>query len=127
MTPEEIVERFKLLGLNEQKAKETLKNANVSKVLLAALDEVSNPSNLKNIINSNKNIIHKGILREFSYLLGPIAVASTWCRHFDLPSSYQNQTSNYEQVKLYLPIYCIRKTGFNVASRRSIGLPSWQY
>lgn len=62
MTPEEIVERFKLLGLNEQKAKETLKNANVTKVLLAALDEVSNPSNLKNIINSNKNIIHKGRL-----------------------------------------------------------------
>lgn len=40
MTPEEMVERFKLLGLNEQKAKETLKNANVTKVLLAALDEV---------------------------------------------------------------------------------------
>lgn len=40
MTPEETIERFKLLGLNEQKAKETLKNANVTKFLLAALDEV---------------------------------------------------------------------------------------
>ncbi|XP_022829459.1 probable glutamine--tRNA ligase [Spodoptera litura] len=40
MTPEETVERFKLLGLNEQKAKETLKNTNVTKYLLAALNEV---------------------------------------------------------------------------------------
>nr|XP_021184642.2 probable glutamine--tRNA ligase [Helicoverpa armigera] len=40
MTPEETIERFKLLGLNEQKAKETLKNANVTKYLLAALNEV---------------------------------------------------------------------------------------
>lgn len=40
MSPEEIIERFKLLGLNEQKAKETLKNGNVTKSLLAALDEV---------------------------------------------------------------------------------------
>ncbi|KAJ8727013.1 hypothetical protein PYW08_015410 [Mythimna loreyi] len=40
MTPEETIERFKLLGLNEQKAKETLKNANVTKFLLAALNEV---------------------------------------------------------------------------------------
>lgn len=42
MTPEETIERFKLLGLNEQKAKETLKNANVTKFLLAALNEVRN-------------------------------------------------------------------------------------
>lgn len=41
MTPEETIERFKLLGLNEQKAKETLKNTNVTKYLLAALNEVS--------------------------------------------------------------------------------------
>ncbi|CAB3228334.1 unnamed protein product [Arctia plantaginis] len=40
MTPEETIERLKLLGLNEQKAKETLKNANVTKFLLAALNEV---------------------------------------------------------------------------------------
>ncbi|KAF9406480.1 hypothetical protein HW555_013159 [Spodoptera exigua] len=40
MTPEETVERLKLLGLNEQKAKETLKNTNVTKYLLAALNEV---------------------------------------------------------------------------------------
>lgn len=40
MTPEETIERFKLLGLNDQKAKETLKNANVTKFLLAALNEV---------------------------------------------------------------------------------------
>lgn len=40
MSPEEIIEKFKLLGLSEQKAKETLKNANVTKFLLAALNEV---------------------------------------------------------------------------------------
>ncbi|XP_013135252.1 PREDICTED: probable glutamine--tRNA ligase [Papilio polytes] len=40
MTPEEIVEKLKLLGLSEQKAKETLKNVNVTKILLAALNEV---------------------------------------------------------------------------------------
>ncbi|KAJ0179362.1 hypothetical protein K1T71_005074 [Dendrolimus kikuchii] len=40
MSPEDIVERFKLLGLNEQKAKETLKNLNVTKSLVAALNEV---------------------------------------------------------------------------------------
>ncbi|KAJ2950521.1 hypothetical protein O0L34_g8765 [Tuta absoluta] len=40
MSPEETVERFKLLGLSEQKAKETLKNGNVTKFLLAALNEV---------------------------------------------------------------------------------------
>lgn len=41
MSPEESIERFKLLGLSEQKAKETLKNVNVTKILLAALNEVS--------------------------------------------------------------------------------------
>ncbi|XP_032511970.2 probable glutamine--tRNA ligase isoform X1 [Danaus plexippus] len=40
MTPEETIENFKLLGLSEQKAKETLKNANVTKSLLAVLNEV---------------------------------------------------------------------------------------
>lgn len=40
MSPEEIIEKFKLLGLSEQKAKETLKNANVTKFLLVALNEV---------------------------------------------------------------------------------------
>lgn len=40
MSPEESIERFKLLGLSEQKAKETLKNVNVTKILLAALNEV---------------------------------------------------------------------------------------
>ncbi|XP_052758353.1 probable glutamine--tRNA ligase isoform X2 [Galleria mellonella] len=40
MTPEETIEKFKLLGLSEQKAKETLKNSNVTKFLLAALNEV---------------------------------------------------------------------------------------
>ncbi|KPJ16945.1 putative glutaminyl-tRNA synthetase [Papilio machaon] len=40
MTPEETVEKLKLLGLSEQKAKETLKNVNVTKILLAALNEV---------------------------------------------------------------------------------------
>lgn len=42
MTPEETVEKLKLLGLSEQKAKETLKNVNVTKILLAALNEVRN-------------------------------------------------------------------------------------
>ncbi|XP_013185944.2 probable glutamine--tRNA ligase [Amyelois transitella] len=40
MSPAETIERFKLLGLSDQKAKETLKNNNVTKYLLAALDEV---------------------------------------------------------------------------------------
>ncbi|KAG6464393.1 hypothetical protein O3G_MSEX014481 [Manduca sexta] len=40
MSPEETIERFKLLGLNEQKAKETLKNSNITKILLAAINEV---------------------------------------------------------------------------------------
>ncbi|KAM3968219.1 glutaminyl-tRNA synthetase [Aphomia sociella] len=40
MTPEETIEVFKLLGLSEQKAKETLKNSNVTKFLLAAINEV---------------------------------------------------------------------------------------
>ncbi|XP_045459617.1 probable glutamine--tRNA ligase [Melitaea cinxia] len=40
MSPEETIEKFKLLGLSEQKAKETLKNANVTKFLLAALNEI---------------------------------------------------------------------------------------
>lgn len=40
MLPEEMIEKFIALGLNEQKAKETLKNANVTKTLLAALNEV---------------------------------------------------------------------------------------
>ncbi|CAH0721689.1 unnamed protein product, partial [Brenthis ino] len=47
MSCEENVEKFKELGLSEQKAKETLKNANVSKFLLAALNEVT-ISNLPN-------------------------------------------------------------------------------
>lgn len=40
MSPEETIEYFKILGLNEQKAKETFKNVNVTKSLLAALSEV---------------------------------------------------------------------------------------
>lgn len=40
MSPEKTVERFKHLGLSEQKAKETLKNANVTKFLLTAINEV---------------------------------------------------------------------------------------
>lgn len=40
MSSDENVEKFKQLGLSEQKAKETLKNANVTKFLLAALQEV---------------------------------------------------------------------------------------
>ncbi|CAH2979762.1 unnamed protein product [Chilo suppressalis] len=40
MSPEDTVERFKILGLSEQKAKETLKNSNVTKLLLAAINEV---------------------------------------------------------------------------------------
>jgi hypothetical protein len=40
MSPEESIERFKLLGLSEQKAKETLKNSNVTKFLLEAINEV---------------------------------------------------------------------------------------
>lgn len=40
MSPEETIERFKLLGLSEQKAKETLKNVNVTKFLLSAISEV---------------------------------------------------------------------------------------
>ncbi|KOB76445.1 Uncharacterized protein OBRU01_02082 [Operophtera brumata] len=43
MSPEETIEKFKALGLNEQKAKETLKNGNVTKSLLAALNEVEVP------------------------------------------------------------------------------------
>ncbi|KAL4708789.1 hypothetical protein ACJJTC_011753 [Scirpophaga incertulas] len=45
MSPDETVERFKLLGLSEQKAKETLKNSNVTKFLLEAVNEV-NPQTL---------------------------------------------------------------------------------
>lgn len=41
LSPEETIQKFKHLGLTEQKAKETLKNANVTKSLLAALKEVS--------------------------------------------------------------------------------------
>ncbi|XP_026326443.1 probable glutamine--tRNA ligase isoform X2 [Hyposmocoma kahamanoa] len=40
MSPEETIERLKHLGLSEQKAKETLKNANVTKYLLIAINEV---------------------------------------------------------------------------------------
>ncbi|XP_052738292.1 probable glutamine--tRNA ligase isoform X1 [Bicyclus anynana] len=40
MTPEETIEKLRLLGLSEQKAKETLKNAKVTKYLLAAISEV---------------------------------------------------------------------------------------
>lgn len=40
MSPEETIERLKHLGLSEQKAKETLKNANVTKFLLMAINEV---------------------------------------------------------------------------------------
>ncbi|XP_063823390.1 probable glutamine--tRNA ligase [Ostrinia nubilalis] len=40
MSPEETIERFKLLGLSEQKAKETLKNVNVTKFLLSAITEI---------------------------------------------------------------------------------------
>ncbi|CAG4940858.1 unnamed protein product [Colias eurytheme] len=40
MTPEETIENFKKIGLSEQKAKETLKNANVTKFLLQILSEV---------------------------------------------------------------------------------------
>lgn len=40
MSPEETIERFKHIGLSEQKAKETLKNANVTKYLLMAINEV---------------------------------------------------------------------------------------
>lgn len=43
MSSEETIEKFRALGLNEQKAKETLKNGNVTKSLLAALNEVRNP------------------------------------------------------------------------------------
>lgn len=42
MSSEEIIAKFKTLGLNEQKAKETLKNGNVTKSLLAAINEVRN-------------------------------------------------------------------------------------
>ncbi|CAH2238779.1 jg11657 [Pararge aegeria aegeria] len=41
MAPEETIEKLILLGLSEQKAKETLKNAKVTKFLLAALSEVN--------------------------------------------------------------------------------------
>ncbi|XP_063379722.1 probable glutamine--tRNA ligase isoform X1 [Cydia fagiglandana] len=41
MSPEETIEKFKHLGLSEQKAKETLKNVNVTKFLLAGLNEVN--------------------------------------------------------------------------------------
>lgn len=46
MTPEETIEKLKLLGLGEQKAKETLKNAKVTKFLLAALSEVRSVSRI---------------------------------------------------------------------------------
>lgn len=42
LSPEDTIEKFKLLGLNEQKAKETLKNINVTKSLLAVLKKVRN-------------------------------------------------------------------------------------
>lgn len=41
MTSEEIVNKFILLGLSEQKAKETLKNSNVTKYLLTTLEQVN--------------------------------------------------------------------------------------
>ncbi|XP_034825292.1 probable glutamine--tRNA ligase [Maniola hyperantus] len=40
MIPEETIKKLKLLGLSETKAKETLKNAKVTKFLLAAISEV---------------------------------------------------------------------------------------
>lgn len=40
MSAEDIVKSFMGLGLNEQKAKETLKNASVTKTLQAILHEV---------------------------------------------------------------------------------------
>ena len=40
MSSQETIELFKQLGLNDQKAKETLKNGNVTKILLTALKEV---------------------------------------------------------------------------------------
>lgn len=40
MSSDETMEKLKALGLSEQKAKETLKNTNVTKSLLAALNEV---------------------------------------------------------------------------------------
>lgn len=39
---EEIVKLFQSIGLSEQKAKETLKNTNVTKNLKLAISEVSN-------------------------------------------------------------------------------------
>lgn len=44
MATDETIGKFKLLGLSEQKAKETLKNGNVTKFLLAALNKVRIPS-----------------------------------------------------------------------------------
>ncbi|CAF4936556.1 unnamed protein product [Pieris macdunnoughi] len=40
MSPEETIENFKKIGLSELKAKETLKNANVTKFLLQVINEV---------------------------------------------------------------------------------------
>ncbi|XP_046978596.1 probable glutamine--tRNA ligase [Vanessa cardui] len=54
MSTEETVEKFKLLGLSEQKAKETLKNANVTKFLLASLEEVD----IQNISSSTGLLIY---------------------------------------------------------------------
>lgn len=58
MSPEETIERFIHLGLSEQKAKETLKNANVTKFLLMAINEVriSFRLNISGSISS-KNIV----------------------------------------------------------------------
>ncbi|XP_072941638.1 probable glutamine--tRNA ligase [Epargyreus clarus] len=41
MSPEDIIDRLKILGLSEQKAKETIKNTNVTKLLLATVSEVN--------------------------------------------------------------------------------------
>lgn len=41
MSSEENIQKLISIGLSEQKAKETLKNSNVTKFLLTALNEVS--------------------------------------------------------------------------------------
>lgn len=43
---EELINRFKSLGLSEQKASETLKNTALTQTLLSILHEVTNPSQI---------------------------------------------------------------------------------
>ncbi|XP_041973092.1 probable glutamine--tRNA ligase [Aricia agestis] len=54
MSSEEILEKFKSIGLNEQKAKETLRNSNVTKFLLDSINAVD----INNIPNGARLLLY---------------------------------------------------------------------